>query len=162
MTASRYYPRVTRPPSLLPREIEYMDWLDWFIREASTRATKELRRFRIMMVIAVVTAAAATASFAAGLPAVTTAILAFIAVSSAGIQAVLRDQQCGLAKHAMVVELQEAKREFGFGELATDEQLRRRFQDFRRKVEAIKKRRGEKVLKALATPPPKLRSPLSS
>jgi hypothetical protein len=162
MPERRYYPKVSSPPALQPREIEYLEWLDWFIGEASDRASREQRRFRTMMVAAAVAGSAAITSLAAGLPTWSTATLAFVAACCVGSQAVLRDQQCSVTRNAMVVELQAAKRSFRFGGEETDEQLRRRFQEFRRQVEAIKKRRGERILKALASPPPKLRLPISS
>ncbi len=38
MPQPRYYPKVSRPPTLQPREIEFLDWLDWFIPAASAHA----------------------------------------------------------------------------------------------------------------------------
>jgi len=91
MPQPRYYPKVSRPPALRQREIEFLDWLDWFILTASARATTELTRYRVMMITAVVAGAAAAGSVAARLPVVITATLGAVAAACVGIQAILRD-----------------------------------------------------------------------
>jgi hypothetical protein len=58
MPERRYYPKVSSPPALQPREIEYLEWLDWFIGEASDLASREQRRFRTMMVAAAIAGSA--------------------------------------------------------------------------------------------------------
>jgi hypothetical protein len=61
-------------------------------------------------------------------------------------------------KHETAVELQEALRDFRFSmtDAVNDADLRRRFQDFRRRVEAIKKKHGSKALRIMKEKPPRV------
>jgi hypothetical protein len=158
MTAPSYYPKVSRPPRLLPHEEEFMGWLETFIGQVSGIAHQRLRRFQVMALAAVIFALAGTSAGLAGMPKWIPALLGFAASAAVGAQLVLRDQRHGVVKHETAVELQEALREFRFSmaDAIDDADLRRRFQEFRRRVEAIKKRHGSRALKIMKEKPPRV------
>lgn len=158
MTASSYYPKVSRPPALLPHEEEFLGWVETFIGQVSKIAHQRLRRFQVMALAAVIFALAGTSAGLAGAPRWVPAVLGFAASVAVGAQLVLRDQRHGVVKHETAVELQEALREFRFSMPSAIDaaDLRRRFQDFRRQVEAIKKRHGSRALKIMKEKPPRV------
>ncbi len=161
MTASSYYPKVSRPPGLLASEEEYVRWVETFIGQVSAFAHRRLRRFQVMALAVVIFALAGTSAVLAGTPKWVPAALGFAASVAVSAQLVLRDQRHGVVKHETAVELQETLREFRFGmaDAIDAAELRRRFQDFRHRVETIKKRHGSKALKIMREKPPRVALP---
>lgn len=160
LTAPRYYPKFPRPRGLRGDEKLYLDWVQetlipGFVAEANTH----MRRFRVTACVAAVCAVASPSAYVAGLPKWAAALFGFFAAAAAALEMTLKDQQQGVAKHRMAVDLQRSVRELSSdsGDPRDPEEMHRRFPEFRRRIERIKKYRGAQVLKIMEEPPPRVR-----